>query len=279
MRTKRSARLNAKQLAIGVFDSGMGGLTVLKALRANLPQESFIYLGDTARLPYGTKSPDTVKQYAMQMATLLVEREIKALVIACNTATTAALSHLQNMLTDIPVIGVVAPGAAAAVAATRNKHIAVLATETTIASSAYQRLIAYNLPEAIISTRACSVLVALAEEGMVNNLVAREALKHYLTDVTNEDAVLLGCTHFPVFKSLLVDLLPPGVTIVDSAQATAHALREELQAQDLLQDNDAASVEIKYLVTDSVNRFQRVGEIFLGEPLRLEDIELVDARA
>lgn len=271
-------RLNSKQLAIGVFDSGMGGLTVLKALRANLPHESFIYLGDTARLPYGTKSPDTVKQYAMQMAKLLVERQIKALVIACNTATTAALPHLQKMLTDIPVIGVVAPGAAAAVAATRNKHIAVLATETTIASSAYQQLIAHHLPEVRISTRACSVLVALAEEGMVNNSVAREALKHYLTDVTNEDAVLLGCTHFPVFKTLLAELLPSGVTIVDSAQATAHALREELQAQDLLHDN-AAFVAIKYLVTDSVNRFQKVGEIFLGEPLSLEDIELVDARA
>ncbi|WP_298625727.1 glutamate racemase [uncultured Legionella sp.] len=271
--------MNSKQLAIGVFDSGMGGLTVLKALRANLPQESFIYLGDTARLPYGTKSPDTVKQYAMQMARILVERRIKALVVACNTATTAALPHLQSMLTDIPVLGVVAPGAAAAVAATKNNRIVVLATETTIASKAYQQLIVKNLPEAVINTRACSVLVALAEEGMVDNLVAREALKHYLDDFSDEDAVLLGCTHFPVFKPLLSRILPEGVAIVDSAQATALSLHELLRHKDLLNDELTRSPKANYLVTDSVNRFQKVGEIFLGEQLFIEDIELVDARS
>lgn len=271
--------MNSKQLAIGVFDSGMGGLTVLKALRAHLPQESFIYLGDTARLPYGTKSPDTVKQYAMQMAKLLVERRIKALVIACNTATTAALPHLQNILTDIPVLGVVAPGAAAAVAATRNNRIAVLATETTIASKAYQELILKNLPNAIINTRACSVLVALAEEGMVDNTVAREALKHYLEDYTDEDAVLLGCTHFPVFKPLLTSILPKGVAIVDSAQATANSLEILLQGKNLINDDLNALSSTHYLVTDSVKRFQKVGEIFLGESLKHQDIELVDAKA
>lgn len=269
--------MNSNQLAIGVFDSGMGGLTVLKALHAHLPQESFVYLGDTARLPYGTKSPDTVKQYAMQMARILVERQIKALVIACNTATTAALPHLQSMLTDIPVLGVVEPGAAAAVAATKNERIVVLATETTIASKAYQELIVKKLPKAVIKTRACSVLVALAEEGMVDNAVAREALKHYLDDVTDEDSILLGCTHFPVFKSLLASLLPSGVTIVDSAQATALALHHELQKQNLFNNDPHHIPQINYLVTDSVNRFQKVGEIFLGKRLKLDDIELVDA--
>jgi len=268
--------LNSKQLAIGVFDSGMGGLTVLNALHKRLPHESFVYLGDTARLPYGTKSPDTVKQYAMQMARILVERQIKALVIACNTATTAALPHLQTMLPDVPVLGVVAPGASAAVATTKNQRILVLATETTIASNAYQRLILQQLPDATISSRACSVLVALAEEGMVSNSVAREALKHYLSGIKEEDAVLLGCTHFPVFKSLLVELLPPGVAIVDSAQATAQALYKELQAYDLINDS-VNEAKINYLVTDSVQRFQKVGEIFLGSTLRQEDIELVDA--
>lgn len=268
--------MNSKQLAIGVFDSGMGGLTVLNALHKRLPHESFVYLGDTARLPYGTKSPDTVKQYAMQMACILVERQIKALVIACNTATTAALPHLQTMLPDVPVLGVVAPGASAAVATTKNQRILVLATETTIASNAYQRLILQQLPDATISSRACSVLVALAEEGMVSNSVAREALKHYLSGIKEEDAVLLGCTHFPVFKSLLVELLPPGVAIVDSAQATAQALYKELQAYDLINDS-VNEAKINYLVTDSVQRFQKVGEIFLGSTLRQEDIELVDA--
>lgn len=268
-----------KELAIGVFDSGMGGLTVLRALRDQLPRESFVYLGDTARLPYGTKSPDTVKQYAMQMAKILVERRIKALVIACNTATTAALSHLQNMLEDIPVLGVVAPGAEAAVSATRNYRIAVLATETTIASKAYHDLIVKNLPQAVVSSRACSVLVALAEEGMVNNSVAREALKHYLDDFSDEDAVLLGCTHFPVFKPLLSSLLPEGVAIVDSAQATAISLHELLRNQNLHNDDLVITPKISYLVTDSISRFQKVGEIFLGEQLSLGDIELIDAKS
>ena len=271
-------KLDSRQLAIGVFDSGMGGLTVLKALRERLPQESFIYLGDTARLPYGIKSPDTVKQYAMQMARLLVERRIKALVIACNTATTAALPHLQSMLPEIPVVGVVAPGASAAVAATKNQRIAVLATETTIASKAYHELIVRQLPQAVITSRACSVLVALAEEGMVDNAVAREALKHYLKDFSDQDAVLLGCTHFPVFRPLIATLLPAGVAIVDSAQATALSLYNVLRDQSLFNDDLAAPKTVNYLVTDSVQRFQKVGRIFLGEELNPEQIDLVDAK-
>ncbi|KTC77032.1 glutamate racemase [Legionella brunensis] len=267
--------MNKNNLPIGVFDSGMGGLTVLRALKATLVKESFVYLGDTARLPYGTKSPDTVQQYALQMARVLVEKQIKALVIACNTATTAALPHLQEMLPDLPVLGVVSPGAAAVVAATKNQRIAVLATETTIASSAYQRLICEKLPQATISARACSVLVALAEEGMVDNAIAREALKHYLSDFRDEDTLLLGCTHFPVFKSLLKTLLPAGVTIVDSAEATAKALKEIL-TKTKLSSTDGTQV-IHYLVTDSIKRFQAVGEIFLGEPLPHNRIELVDA--
>ncbi|MBI2786347.1 MAG: glutamate racemase [Legionella longbeachae] len=270
--------MNLNQLAIGVFDSGMGGLTVLRALRQGLPQESFVYLGDTARLPYGTKSPDTVKQYAMQMAKLLVERRIKALVIACNTATTAALPYLQTMLPDIPVLGVVAPGAAAAVAATKNQRIVVLATETTIASNAYQQLITQHLPQAVISTRACSVLVALAEEGMVNNQVAREALKHYLDDFTDADTVLLGCTHFPVFQFLLTQLLPEGVALVDSAHATSISLHRLLKNQNLLNNDPQTYPTVNYLVTDSIKRFQTVGEIFLGQQLAFADIELVDVK-
>lgn len=270
--------LNLKQLAIGVFDSGMGGLTVLRALKEFLPQESFIYLGDTARLPYGTKSPDTVKQYAMQMAKLLVERHIKALVIACNTATTAALPYLQSMLPDMLIVGVVIPGANAAVAATKNQRVAVLATETTIASQAYQELITQQLPQSKISARACSVLVALAEEGMINNQVAREALTHYLADFNDEDTVLLGCTHFPVFKSLLMNLLPKGVVVVDSAHATASSLHSLLEKKNLLQDKSLGKGTINYLVTDSIKRFQVVGEIFLGESLVASDIELIDIR-
>ena len=250
---------------------------MLRALREHLPQESFIYLGDTARLPYGTKSPDTVKQYALQMAKLLVERQIKALVIACNTATTAALPFLQSLLPDMPVVGVVIPGAQAAVAATKNQQIAVLATETTIASNAYQSLIKQQLPQAKISTRACSVLVALAEEGMVQNAVAKAALMHYLDGFEKEDTILLGCTHFPVFSALLKTLLPPQISVVDSAKATALALTKVLQAKNLLNELNTQG-RAHYLVTDSIARFQRVGEIFLDQSLNADEIELVDAK-
>ena len=269
--------LLTETLSIGVFDSGMGGLTVLRALKSALPNESFIYLGDTARLPYGTKSPDTVLQYAIQMAKILVERRIKALVIACNTATTAALPQLQALMPDMPVLGVVAPGASAAVSATKNQRIAVLATETTIATKAYQQLISQQIPHAVIHARACSVLVALAEEGMVNNGVAKEAIQYYLSDVRQEDTILLGCTHFPVFKSLLTSLLPPGVQVVDSADATAVALKQVLSQQNLLTQNPLLPATTRYLVTDSVKRFQSVGALFLGEPLLADEIELVDA--
>ncbi len=271
--------MNNNKLPIGVFDSGMGGLTVLRALKTTLAQESFIYLGDIARLPYGTKSPNTIQQYAIQMARVLVERQIKALVIACNTATTAALPHLQAMLPDIPVLGVVTPGASAVIAATKNHRIAVLATETTIASNAYQRLITAHLPQATISARACSLLVALAEEGMVGNAIARETLKHYLSELSGEDTLLLGCTHFPVFKPLLATLLPESVTIVDSAEATAKALKQALEQTNLLNTEQVQGNRISYLVTDSIKRFQAVGEIFLGEPLQIHQIELVDAQS
>lgn len=267
------------QLPIGVFDSGMGGLTVLKALKAHLPEESFIYLGDTARLPYGTKSAETVRQYAVQMAKILIERRIKALILACNTATTAALAYLQTILPDLPVIGVVEPGAQAVIEATDNRKIMVLATQTTIASQAYQNLIIQRLPDAVITSRACSLLVALAEEGMTDNGIAQESLRHYLTNFSDEDTLLLGCTHFPVFKSLLEKMLPPHVKLVDSAHATARYTRYALEKHALLRDNTKSQGETQYLVTDLPTRFQQIGEIFLGESLAATDIEVVDVTA
>ncbi|MCH9762702.1 MAG: glutamate racemase [Gammaproteobacteria bacterium] len=262
-------------LPIGVFDSGMGGLTVLKALRRVLPQESFIYLGDTARLPYGTKSLETIRQYAVQMARILVERQIKALVVACNTASMAALSHLQTMLPDIPVIGVIEPGARAAVRATKNRQVMVLATEATVASGAYQNVIQAALPEVVIHARAGSLLVALAEEGMVQNDIARMTLQHYLSQCTTEDTLLLGCTHFPVFKPLLSALLPKGICVVDSAEATADALKQALTQINGL-NTRVSQGTVHYLVTDLVTRFESIGAFFLGEPLNHAAIELVN---
>lgn len=267
--------MDKNNLPIGVFDSGMGGLTVLRAIKSQLPNESFIYLGDTARLPYGTKSPETVKQYAIQMAKVLIERQIKALVIACNTATTAALPHLQSILPDIPVLGVVVPGARAVISATRNQRIMVFATETTIASQIYQRTILAQLPKADIQTRACSLLVALAEEGMQDNHIAEETLKHYLSDFQGQDTLLLGCTHFPVFKKTLQTLLPQEVSIVDSAEATAVALHQLLTEKKLIATG-ADKPRTHFLVTDSVQRFQKISPLFLGDTLQVESIEAID---
>ncbi|MDX2345271.1 MAG: glutamate racemase [Legionella sp.] len=272
--SKRSDKLR-KELPIGVFDSGMGGLTVLRALRQVLPNESFIYLGDTARLPYGTKSPETIRQYAMQMARILVERNIKALVVACNTASTAALSHLQTMLPDMAVIGVIEPGASAAVKATQNQHIMVLATEATVASRGYQVLIQKALPDAQIQAYPASLLVALAEEGMINNQIAEAVLTHYLSARKDEDTVLLGCTHFPVFKVLLKKILPKDVQLVDSAEATADAVQHALQKEGLL-NTVLSQGSVHYMVTDLVKRFELIGEVFLGEALNHTCVELVD---
>lgn len=247
---------------IGVFDSGMGGLTVLRALRQQLPYESFIYLGDTARLPYGTKSFETVKQYAMQMAKLLVSRDIKALVVACNTASAAALTYLQQTFTEIPVLGVVLPGARSAIRVCKNNKIAVLATATTIASGLYQAQIKKLLPKATVTTYICSLLVALAEEGMNNNDIAQLTLKYYLKTLADEDTIVLGCTHFPVFTTALQAIIPKHVQIVNSGHATAEDLKNILQSKNLLAQN-RENIYINYLVTDLPQRFATVGEIFL----------------
>lgn len=261
---------------IGVFDSGMGGLTVLKALGQRLPQESFVYLGDTARLPYGTKSAETVTQYALQMTRALVEQGIKALVIACNTATTAALPTLQSMLPHMPVIGVVEPGAMAAVQATQSGRILVLATETTVASGAYQKLIQTAYPNADVRMLAAPLLVALAEEGFHDDEIAQTVLKHYLGVHSDEDTIVLGCTHFPVFRERLKTLVKPHVRLVDSGEATAIALEQALAMRDLLADEGTMPSK-RYLVTDSAARFCKVGARFLGAPLDASQVILLDA--
>ncbi|MGH8177395.1 MAG: glutamate racemase, partial [Steroidobacter sp.] len=197
----------AASLPIGVFDSGVGGLTVLRALRETLPQERFVYLGDTARLPYGAKSRESVLRYSVQAAEFLVNLGVKYLVIACNTASSAAVEVLRERLAPTPVIGVLEPGAEAGCAASRTGHIAVLATEGTVQGGAYQRAIARLRPDAIVLARACSVFVALAEEGWTEGAIAEAVAHRYLDDLLQEnpriDTVLLGCTHFP----LLIDAL------------------------------------------------------------------------
>lgn len=267
------------QRPIGLFDSGMGGLTVLSALQKQLPNESFHYLGDTARLPYGTKSHDTVIHYAIAMTKQLVAQNIKMLVVACNTATTAALPTLQSLYPDLPIIGVVEPGARAAVKATNNNHIAILATETTIASEIYQQTLLSLSPGLRLVTQPCGLFVALAEEGCVDDDIARSAVKKYLLPVINHDyecdTLILGCTHFPVLKKPIQAILGEGIHLIDSAKATADTVRDKLQTLNLLNQGNQAG-ETKFYVTDLPERFIRVGKLFLGKTIANESVQLID---
>ena len=265
-------------LPIGVFDSGMGGLTVLAALRQQLPEEDFIYLGDTARLPYGTKSADTVVRYAGQATGLLVRRGIKALVVACNTASATALDDLAQAFAPLPVFGVVEPGARAACEVADASGVAVLATESTIAGGAYQRALLAGQPSLRIVGRPCPLWVTLAEQGEHASALSDAILLDGVSGlVKSADAlaqpstVLLGCTHFPVFRQSLQRLLGDGVQIIDSAQTTAVSVAQALAAGGLLAQRGGETV---FLATDGVQRFQRVGAGFLGDPLPA--VELVD---
>ena len=277
-----SERTISNTSPIGVFDSGVGGLTVLRALLERLPAEDFVYLGDTARLPYGTKSPGSIRQYSLQAARLLHERGVKCLVVACNTATAVALDALTQEFAPVPVIGVLEPGAAAACRATQAGRIAVLATESTVRGGAYQAAIARRRPGASVIARACPLFVALAEEGWTDGPIVEGVIHRYLDDVfvagsaaAHPDTLLLGCTHFPVLAATLRKVLGPGVAIVDSAATTASALAEVLAQRGLLR-HDQATGKVRLLATDGAERFARVGAVFLGRPLAPADVEIVD---
>jgi glutamate racemase len=264
---------------IGVFDSGMGGLTVLKALQARMPAESFLYLGDTARLPYGSKSPETVQRYALQAAQILVDRGVRALVVACNTASAFALDALRVRFPTLPVFGVVEPGAEATSADPPSGVVLVLATESTVASGAYQTEILSRRADLRVHARPCPLLVALAEEGIHQGALCESILRHYLHGfvgdgiATPPSTLLLGCTHFPVFREALGRLLDaPGIRIVDSAETTARVVADALVGP---AGNTVSTVgEIELLATDGVSRFRRVGGYFLGTDI--DSVELVD---
>ena len=269
-------------LPIALFDSGVGGLTVFKAIKNLMPNESLIYLGDTARLPYGTKSRETITRYTLKAAGKLVQHKVKLLVVACNTATAAALPELERQFAPMPVIGVIAPGAKAAGEASRNGHIAVIATEATVRENSYPKAIALVRPEAKVISQACTLFVAIAEEGWAENEVALAAARKYLADIFPQssdgtdtpDTLLLGCTHFPLLLQTLEKVVSPGVRIVDSATATASAARKILEERSLL--STASEGEDRFLTTDNPGRFAKVGSHFLGRKLLPGQIELVD---
>jgi glutamate racemase len=266
---------------IGVFDSGVGGLTVLDALRRRLPQENFIYLGDTARLPYGTKSRDSITRYAIQAAELLVQRGIKCLVVACNTASAVALQALQERFAPLPVLGVVEPGADACCNVSTGGRIAVIATESTVREGAYQRAIQRRRPETIVTALACPLFVSLAEEGWTDGPIALAIAHRYLDPMLAQqqpDTLVLGCTHFPVLADVLHLVAGPRVLLVDSAATTAVALEDLLGSCGLL-NRSALPGGLQLLATDGPERFARVGSIFLHKILAAADVQLVDLGA
>jgi glutamate racemase len=277
---RHNAGMNSEilcDLPIGVFDSGVGGLTVLKAIQEALPNENLVYLGDTARLPYGTKSPVSIERYATQAAAKLQEQGIKALVVACNTASAVALAALRTQMDDVPVIGVIGPGATAAVEAKpAGKHL-VLATEATVGLGAYRAAISERDPVAEVWEQACEMLVSLAEEGWSNGEIARAIVRRYLDEATVAvpDTIILGCTHFPLLKDTIRDVVDDDIVVVDSASTTARVVREALEGEALRRNSDSPGL-LRLLATDGATRFARVGGQFLGRELSYNDVELVD---
>ncbi len=262
--------------AIGIFDSGMGGLTVMRALMARLPNERFLYLGDTARLPYGTKSADTVTRYAVQAAAALVRRRIKLLVVACNTASGVALPALHEAFAPLAVIDVIVPGAQAALAASPSGPIAVIATEGTVTAGAYPRAIHALAPGIAVSQQACPLFVPLAEEGLVDGEIVELVAHRYLDGLlaAKPTCLVLGCTHYPALKTVIGRIAGDGVTLVDSAATAAMAVEQRLRDDEL--GTQATAPSHRFLVTDAPDRFARVGQIFLGRPIDPATVELVD---
>lgn len=260
---------------IGVFDSGIGGLTVVRALMEQLPHESIIYFGDTARVPYGPKSPDTVRRYSREISAYLVEQGVKAIVVACNTATAHGLAALRDEL-PLPVVGVVEPGARAAVAASRGHALGVIGTAGTIGSGAYDRAIHTLLPEARVVTRACPLFVPLVEEGWTDGDVARLVAHQYLDPMRDEgiDALVLGCTHYPLLKPLLSEIVGERVRLIDSAEETAAETARMLTTRSLRAAPDATPA-YRFIASDAPEQFLRLGQRFLGASIdRVETLTL-----
>jgi glutamate racemase len=263
---------------IGVFDSGFGGLTVLKALLEVIPDADYLYFGDTARLPYGSKSVETVARYACEAARFLEQQGAELLVIACNTATALALPQIRQAV-SVNVVGVIEPGTQRAAAATRSGKVVVIGTEATVSSHAYQKALAALQIEA--REKACPLLVPLVEEGWVEQAVTEQVAKIYLGEAFGDgfdsaDVLLLGCTHYPLLKPMLHRLVPESVTLVDSAESTALAVGSLLNPGAAERAKEARSTQMRFFVTDSAEKFHRLGTLFLGR--EISDITHVDLK-
>jgi glutamate racemase len=271
--------VTARRPTIGVFDSGFGGLTVLKALFEAVPNADYLYFGDTARLPYGSKSVETVAKYAVEATSFLEHHGAGMLVIACNTATALAFKQIEKAA-GVPVIGVVEPGAERAAAASKNRRVVVIGTEATVGSHAYLKALEARGLEA--KEKACPLLVPLVEEGWIDHPVTEQVARIYLDEVFSDgfqsaDVLLLGCTHYPLLKNVLRRAAPAHAEIVDSAESTAQVVAAQLQKHPLSRAEERRQTpRLKFFAIDSVEKFQRLGERFLGRPI--EDVQHVDLK-
>lgn len=262
---------------IGIFDSGIGGLTVTREIVKKLPTESIIYLGDTARVPYGTRSKEVVTKFALELTDFLLKKGVKCLVVACNTISAVALSEIKKN-SDVPVVDVVTPAVKKAVKVTKNRKIGIIGTEGTIQSKAYERKIKKLLSKAEVTSCACPLFVPMAEEGLNDHKAARLLAQDYLTDLihANIDTLILGCTHYPLLFDTIADTMGDDVILVDSADPTAQELKRTLKKKSLLSDNPKPSYE--FYVTDAPERVFKVASRFFGEELngKLTKINLED---
>ncbi|MFI4936935.1 MAG: glutamate racemase [Candidatus Berkiellales bacterium] len=271
--------LTKQELPIGIFDSGVGGLSVLRTLKKALPYEHFLYLGDTARLPYGTKSAETVRSYALNANEELVSRGVKALVVACNTATAVALEVLQEKFYPLPVIGVIEPGVAASLKVMGSGPIIVLATEGTVKWHAYRKILAQLAKEREIIEWPCSLLVALAEEGwcegvLVEQIIAKVLEPLFASTIYQSPAcIVLGCTHFPVFKEVIQKVVGP-IPIIDPAYTVAEWVISTLDEQNLLRKETTVG-STHFMATDGIDRFTKVAKVFLDYSISDQQVELI----
>ena len=255
------------ELPIGIFDSGIGGLTVVRQIHRVLPHEDLVYLGDTARVPYGTKSPGTVVRFACEDTQFLIQQNVKAVVVACNTVSAWALPTLERKF-SVPIFGVIIPGAQAALKRSRNRRIGVIGTTTTIRSQAYNRAILARDDSARVFARACPLLVPLVEEGWTDNKITQAILRTYLSPLLRSriDTLVLGCTHYPLLKKVIRGVVGKEVALVDSAESCAQFLSERLDCTKLLAGTRRRAGVIQPFVTDEVERFDEMAKRFLGVP-------------
>lgn len=261
-----------RERPIGVFDSGIGGLTVMHELAERLPHESLIYFGDTARVPYGPKSRETVTRFSIENVDLLTRLGVKAVVVACNTATARALPVLRERFA-VPIVGVVGPGARAGAAATRTGRVGVIGTHGTIESGAYETGLKAIRADLHVISRACPLFVPLAEEGLIDHPATRLIASEYLAPFLDDgiDVLILGCTHYPLLKGVIGEVMGERVRLIDSAEETARETADLLAAQGLARDSGAP--DLRYLVSDLPEQFLRVGQRFLGA--RIGSVEVV----